>query len=106
VAASEAGNVAALMAEMPAALDHYPRSVDLVDDLAYPTRSLFFSKGSCRSCGNSALRQQGAQMLGAYDLVRSFYWNDFIREVALRHGIGARDRARAGHTFSFSDTIA
>jgi hypothetical protein len=34
VAASEAGNVAALMAEMPAALDHYPRSVDLVDDLA------------------------------------------------------------------------
>jgi hypothetical protein len=107
VAISEAGSVAALMADMSAAFDHHARAVDLVDELASRDQLAFLLAALVPFLWELGRRHEAAQMLGAYDAIRSYYWTDSIRDVARRVTASDLHTMRLqGTRLSFGDVIA
>jgi predicted ATPase/DNA-binding SARP family transcriptional activator len=106
VAASSAAIVTAHMADTPAALDHFARAVDLVDDLASSDPLAVLLQGLVPILWELGRRHEAAQLLGAYDAIRSYYWNDPIREVAQRiTGSNLKTMRQQGTQLSFGEVI-
>jgi predicted ATPase/DNA-binding SARP family transcriptional activator len=104
---SQAGNVAALMGDTPAALDHYARSLELVDEIASPDMLAQLLQGFVLFLWDLGHRQQAAQLLGAYEARRSWYGVDLLREVAERVHSSDFEAARTrGTRLSFDEAIA
>jgi predicted ATPase/class 3 adenylate cyclase len=82
LATSEAGDVAALMADLPTALDHYTRSVDLIDEISSVHQLGQLLHGFVLFLWWRGRQQEAAQLLGAYDTIKTRYFNDPMREVA------------------------
>jgi predicted ATPase/DNA-binding SARP family transcriptional activator len=106
VTVSQVGNVAALMGGTPAALDHYARSVDLVDEIASPDQLAQLLQGFVLFLWDLGHRHRAAQLLGAYDARRSWYNLDLLREVAERVHSSDLEAARIhGTRLSFDEAI-
>jgi predicted ATPase/class 3 adenylate cyclase len=107
VAISAAGTATALMADRPAALDHFARAIDLVDDLASSDPLTVLLQGFVPFLWDLGRQREAAQLLGAYDVVRSYYWNNAIREVAdVVAGSDLGTLRRQGRRLGFDDVIA
>jgi predicted ATPase/DNA-binding SARP family transcriptional activator len=107
LALGQAGSMAALMGDISLALDYYARSVDLVDDIASPDRFAALLQGFVPFLWDVGRQRDAAHMLGAYDAIRSVYYNDFIRAVATRVRTSDLEVARTeGTRLSFREALA
>jgi predicted ATPase len=105
--AGQADGIAAMMGDVSEALDHYARSVDLVEESRSPERLGVLLEGLVPFLWVLGRRHEAAEMLGACDAIHSFYRNDFIREVARSVRASDLELARVrGVRLSFDETIA
>jgi predicted ATPase/DNA-binding SARP family transcriptional activator len=117
VATSDAGDVAALMADLPSALDHYARTVDLIDKISSLDQLGQLLHGFVLFLWSRGKHQEAAQLLGAYDArgfrgdrgrrpVKARYFNDQLRDLATHIRASALEQARIqGTKLPFSETI-
>ena len=107
ITASEAGNVAAQMSDLPAALDHYARSVQLIDEISSPEQLAQLLHGFVLFLWGRGKKHEAARMLGAYDAIKPRYFNDELRELAPRINASGFEKARLqGTKLRFGETIA
>jgi predicted ATPase/DNA-binding SARP family transcriptional activator len=106
LATSEAGDVAALMADLPSALDHYARTVDLIDEISSRHQLGSLLHGFVLFLWSRGKHQEAAQLLGAYDAVKTRYFNDQLRDLAAHIRASTLEQARIqGTKLPFSETI-
>jgi predicted ATPase/DNA-binding SARP family transcriptional activator len=107
VATSEAGDVAALMADLPTALDHYARSVDLIDEISSLDQLGQLLHGFVLFLWWRGKQQEAAQLLGAYDAIKTRYFNDQLRDLAAHIRASRFEQGRLqGTKLRFGETIA
>jgi predicted ATPase/DNA-binding SARP family transcriptional activator len=105
--AGQADGIAALMGDVPAALDHYARSAELVEDSRSAERLGALLERFVPFLWVRGRRHDAAQMLGTYDAINSSYRNDVMREVARRVRASELESIRLrGALLSFNDSIA
>ncbi|HZA78990.1 MAG TPA: BTAD domain-containing putative transcriptional regulator [Acidimicrobiales bacterium] len=107
VAASAAASAAALAGDTAAALDHYTRAVALVDGLTSSDPLAVLLQGFVPFLWALGRQREAAQLLGAYDAIRSYYSSDDMREVA-QHVTESRVESLRlqGRGLAFGDVIA
>ncbi len=107
LAVTRAGNASEIMADLPAAFEHYARSAELIEDIASPDSLTVLLQSLAMYCWRHGRRHEAALLLGAYDSILPYYVNDHVRRVAERIGESGLESARAeGRRLSFDEMIA
>jgi predicted ATPase len=84
VVAGQAGQAAALMRDVGAALEHFARSVSLAADINSHDHFAVLLQHLVPVLWELERRDEAAQLLGSYDAVRSGYYDDRMRHLAAR----------------------
>jgi tetratricopeptide (TPR) repeat protein len=98
VVAGQAGQAAALMGDVGAALDHFARSVSLAADINSHGQFALLLQALVPVLWELGRRDEASQLLGAYDAIRSDYENDRMRELASRVRGSHLEATRVGGT--------
>lgn len=98
IAVAQAGQAAALMGDMSAALEHFARSVALAADINSHDQFAVSLQDLVPVLWELGRRDEATQLLGAYDAIRSDYYDDRMRDVAARVRASDLDTTRVSGT--------